>query len=75
MGLLRWITRVAKRKPKFVGQADWVSCGVHGPGYSGEAGLVNNHYFSNVDATGWHTYSAERREGVVEFGGGRVYRT
>lgn len=52
---------------EYVGDTEWVSSGVHGPGYSGEAGLVNNHYFTGVDATDWHVYSVERRPGLVEF--------
>jgi beta-glucanase (GH16 family) len=40
-----------------VGEPDWVSAAVHGPGYSGEAGLVNRSYFSDGDAaTDWHVY-------------------
>jgi beta-glucanase (GH16 family) len=39
-----------------VGDPGWVSAAVHGPGYSGEAGLVNLRYFSAGDATEWHVY-------------------
>lgn len=43
-----------------VGDPDWVSCAVHGPGYSGEAGLVNKLYFADGSAaTDWHTYSVD----------------
>jgi beta-glucanase (GH16 family) len=43
-----------------VGVADWVSAAVHGPGYSGEAGLVNQlHFADGEDAVGWHVYSAD----------------
>ena len=52
---------------EYVGESDWVSCGVHGPGYSGEAGLVNYKYFPGKDATEWHTYTVERRPGEVCF--------
>lgn len=42
-----------------VGEPDWVGCGVHGPGYSGEAGLVNHRFFGpDTDAGEWHVYSA-----------------
>ena len=52
---------------EYVGDQGWVSCGVHGPGYSGEAGLVNNHYFQNADAAEWHIYTVERRPDDVTF--------
>jgi beta-glucanase (GH16 family) len=60
-----------------VGEADWVSAAVHGPNYSGEAGLVNYAYFhSEFDATNWHVYSAvcspERLEFFVD--GVLIYR-
>lgn len=43
---------------EYVGESDWVSSAVHGPGFSGEDGLVNKHFFpTNVDATAWHVYS------------------
>lgn len=43
---------------EYVGETDWVSAGVHGPGYSGESGLVNKFFFSErEDAPSWHTYS------------------
>jgi beta-glucanase (GH16 family) len=43
-----------------VGEPDWVSSAVHGPGYSGEAGLVDKFFFpGGEDATGWHTYSLD----------------
>lgn len=45
---------------EFVGESDWVSSAVHGPGYSGEAGLVNKHFFPNgKDANAWHIYTVE----------------
>lgn len=45
---------------EFVGEDDWVSSAVHGPGYSGEAGLVNKYYFpADQGATGWHVYSVQ----------------
>lgn len=43
---------------EYVGENDWVSSALHGPGYSGEAGLVNKYFFStDQDATAWHVYS------------------
>jgi beta-glucanase (GH16 family) len=45
---------------EYVGEADWVSAAVHGPGYFGEAGLVNKVYFAGKDdATSWHVYSVD----------------
>jgi beta-glucanase (GH16 family) len=60
-----------------VGEPDWVSCAVHGPGYSGDAGLVNRLYFGDgTDATAWHTYSVDVTHGHVSFeiDGRLVYR-
>ncbi|RWY53841.1 glycoside hydrolase family 16 protein [Mucilaginibacter gilvus] len=45
---------------EFIGEADWVSAAVHGPGYSGETPFVNRLYFNkNNDATKWHTYAVD----------------
>ena len=45
---------------EYVGETDWVSAAVHGPGYSGEAGLVDKLFFSTADgATDWHIYSVD----------------
>jgi beta-glucanase (GH16 family) len=45
---------------EYVGEPDWGSAAVHGPGYFGEAGLVNKHFFSSSDdATTWHVYSVD----------------
>jgi beta-glucanase (GH16 family) len=45
---------------EYVGEADWVSAALHGPGYFGEAGLVNKVYFAaKEDATAWHVYSVD----------------
>ncbi len=45
---------------EYVGEPDWVSAALHGPGYYGESGLVNKYFFSpQEDATTWHVYSAE----------------
>lgn len=43
---------------EYVGEADWVSAAVHGPGYYGEGGLVNRRYFpAGDDARAWHVYA------------------
>ncbi|MGY4538741.1 beta-glucanase (GH16 family) [Mucilaginibacter sp. UYNi724] len=45
---------------EFIGEADWVSAAVHGPGYSGETPFVNRQYFDKEnDATQWHVYGVE----------------
>ena len=60
-----------------VGESDWVSAAVHGPGYSGEAGLVNQHHFADSeDATGWHVYAVDWAPDEIVFrvDGRVVYR-
>jgi beta-glucanase (GH16 family) len=43
-----------------VGEPDWVSAALHGPGYSGETPLANRLYFPpGDDAARWHTYSVD----------------
>jgi beta-glucanase (GH16 family) len=43
-----------------VGDPGWTSAGIHGPGYSGENGLINHFYLRPPDnIAGWHTYSVE----------------
>lgn len=45
---------------EYVGETDWTSVAVHGPGYSGETPLVNKRYFpAHKDATCWHVYSID----------------
>lgn len=45
---------------EYVGEKDWASAAVHGPGYSGETPFVNRLYFSNdFDATHWHVYAVD----------------
>lgn len=43
-----------------VGEPDWASVAIHGPGYSGETPLVNKKFFlpDNL-VTNWHIYSLE----------------
>ena len=60
-----------------VGEPDWVSAAVHGPGYSGEAGLVNQLHLGGVDDPyDWHVYSADwgPDEIVFRFDGRVTYR-
>ena len=53
---------------EYVGEPDWVSSAMHGPGYSGETPLVNKFYFNqSVDAAGWHIYEAEWSPTQVTF--------
>jgi beta-glucanase (GH16 family) len=45
---------------EYVGDADWTSVALHGPGYSGETPLVNKKFFrKDFDATKWHIYTVE----------------
>jgi hypothetical protein len=45
---------------EYVGEPDWVSAAVHGPGYFGEGGLVNRLFFpAEGDARAWHVYSVD----------------
>ena len=50
----------AVRPMEYVGEPDWASAAVHGPGYSGETPLVNRKCFQKgSDATSWHVYSVD----------------
>ena len=45
---------------EYVGEKDWASAAVHGPGYSGETPFVNRLYFpANNDVTNWHIYAVD----------------
>lgn len=45
---------------EYVGDTDWVSAALHGPGYSGETPLVNKVTLRpDRDATAWHIYSVD----------------
>ncbi|HEX2868331.1 MAG TPA: glycoside hydrolase family 16 protein [Ignavibacteriales bacterium] len=60
-----------------VGESDWTSVALHGPGYSGETPLVNKAYFpKDQDASKWHVYSVDwKPEGFVfSIDGITVYR-
>lgn len=62
---------------EYVGEPDWVSAAVHGPGYYGEGGLVNKFFFpAGEQATDWHVYSVDWRPDrlVFQVDGATVYR-
>ncbi|MCW3088520.1 MAG: glcA 1 [Sediminibacterium sp.] len=45
---------------EYVGEKDWASAAVHGPGYSGETPFVNRLYFpAGNDVTQWHVYAVD----------------
>ncbi|MDX1675648.1 MAG: glycoside hydrolase family 16 protein [Longimicrobiales bacterium] len=45
---------------EYVGETEWVSHALHGPGYSGDTPLVDRHAFPpGEDATGWHVYAVD----------------
>lgn len=45
---------------EYVGEPDWTSVALHGPGYFGETPLVNKVFFKkDFDATQWHVYSVD----------------
>ena len=51
-----------------VGEPDWVSAALHGPGYSGEGALANRMYFPNGNgASGWHVYQARWEPDRISF--------
>jgi beta-glucanase (GH16 family) len=53
---------------EYVGEKDWVSAAVHGPGYSGETPFVNRQYFTaNNDATQWHVYAVDWTPTSLDF--------
>ncbi|MGB3796171.1 MAG: glycoside hydrolase family 16 protein [Alteraurantiacibacter sp.] len=53
---------------EYVGQADWTGVALHGPGYSGDAGIADRQYFpEGTDVTNWHVYAAEWTPEGVEF--------
>lgn len=62
---------------EYVGESDWISCALHGPGYSGESALVNKLFFQNgADATAWHIYTVDWAPNKIVFkvDGNIVYR-
>jgi beta-glucanase (GH16 family) len=51
-----------------VGEPDWASVALHGPGYSGDTPLFNRTYFPpDRDATAWHVYSVDWRPDGLDF--------
>jgi beta-glucanase (GH16 family) len=77
LGRGRWPDNGEIDVMEYVGEPDWVSAAVHGLGYSGEAGLVNQHYFADgEDATDWHVYAADWAADQIVFrvDGRVVYR-
>ena len=51
-----------------VGEPDWVSAALHGPGYAGEMALTNRLYFPpGDDAVQWHVYSVDWAPESLEF--------
>jgi beta-glucanase (GH16 family) len=43
-----------------IGEKDWANAAVHGPGYSGDAGLADKQYFlDSNDVSQWHIYSVD----------------
>jgi beta-glucanase (GH16 family) len=77
LGAGRWPDTGEIDVMEFVGERDWVSCAVHGPGYSGEAGLANTRFLpEHADATEWHVYTVHRAPDAVTFDvdGTTVYR-
>jgi beta-glucanase (GH16 family) len=62
---------------EYVGEPDWASVALHGPGYSGDTPLFNRFYFPpGQDATGWHVYAVSwsRDSLVFRFDSAVVYR-
>jgi beta-glucanase (GH16 family) len=53
---------------EYIGEADWASAAVHGPGYSGETPFVNRLYFQkNNDITRWHIYTVDWTQDSLVF--------
>lgn len=53
---------------EYIGEKDWVSAAVHGPGYSGETPFVNRQYFdADKDVTHWHTYAVDWTPDELDF--------
>ncbi len=53
---------------EYVGQRDWTSSALHGPGYSGNTPINARHTFAaGTDASQWHTYAVEWSANSVIF--------
>jgi beta-glucanase (GH16 family) len=51
-----------------VGETDWTSVALHGPGYSGDTPLFNRLYFAaGNDITHWHVYTVDWRPDTLRF--------
>jgi beta-glucanase (GH16 family) len=51
-----------------VGDRDWVSAALHGPGYFGDTPMLNRGYFPpGQDLTGWHVYAVEWSSDALVF--------
>lgn len=51
-----------------VGDRDWVSSALHGPGYFGDTPMVNRGYFpTGQDVTGWHVYAVAWKPDALVF--------
>ncbi|NNC73968.1 MAG: glycoside hydrolase family 16 protein, partial [Acidimicrobiia bacterium] len=76
MGYGRWPDTGEIDIMEYVGESDWVSSAVHGPGYSGEGGLVNKLFSTDGAAADWHVYSVRREPDQMVFAvdGVSVYR-
>lgn len=60
LGTGRWPDTGEIDVMEYVGETDWTSVALHGPGYSGETPLVNKYFFDGApDATAWHVYSVD----------------
>lgn len=62
---------------EYVGEPDWTSVAVHGPGYSGETPVVNKKYFIHPEeAIHWHVYSLDWTQDsmIFKIDGEIVYR-
>jgi beta-glucanase (GH16 family) len=53
---------------EYVGEKEWTSVALHGPGYSGDTPLVSRYTFpEGTDVTGWHVYAVEWTEDALVF--------
>jgi beta-glucanase (GH16 family) len=60
LGYPDWPTGGETDIMEFIGESDWISAAVHGPGYSGETPFVNRLYLpKKSDATQWHIYAVD----------------
>lgn len=51
-----------------VGEPDWISAALHGPGYFGETPIVNKIYLNpNTSVAQWHVYSVDWTENSLIF--------